>query len=84
MHLERGIVRDARIALSGVATRPWRAWKAERSLIGGGLTEDDAARAADIAFADAKPGKLNGFKIPIGKRTIVRALIEAKAMEIAA
>ena len=84
VHLERGVVQDARIALSGVATRPWRARQAERSLIGGGLTEGDAARAADIAFADAKPGKLNGFKIPIGKQTIVHALLEAKSMEVAA
>ena len=84
LYLERGIVRDARIALSGVATRPWRAREAERSLVGSTLTQRDATQAANIAFADAKPGKLNGFKIPIGKQTIVRALLEARAMEIAA
>ena len=77
-------MRDARIALSGVATRPWRAREAERSLVGSTLTQRDATQAANIAFADAKPGKLNGFKIPIGKQTIVRALLEARAMEIAA
>ena len=71
---EDGKVADCRIALGGVATRPWRAGDAERSLIGKALTPDASRRAGEIAFAGARPGRLNGFKIELGTRTVVDAL----------
>lgn len=72
-----GLVRTARIALGGVATRPWRATAAERSLIGRALTPEAALAAGRHAFADARPGRDNGFKIELGARTVADALMIA-------
>ncbi len=69
-----GTFADCRIALGGVATRPWRARDAERSLIGGALTADACRRAGEIAFVGARAGRFNGFKIELGIRTVVDAL----------
>jgi xanthine dehydrogenase YagS FAD-binding subunit len=82
LHLHAGVVVDVRIALSGVATRPWRAREAEAELTGRPINEANATRAAEAAFAKARPDTMNGFKIPIGKQTVVRALLEANAMEV--
>jgi xanthine dehydrogenase YagS FAD-binding subunit len=75
-------VRSARIALGGVATVPWRASAAEDTLEGKVLDEAAAQAAADVAFADAKPREHNAFKIPLGKRTLVRALLETRDMKV--
>jgi xanthine dehydrogenase YagS FAD-binding subunit len=75
-------IRSARIALGGVATVPWRAREAEAVLAGKKLDEDLATRAAEAAFADAKPREHNGFKIALGKETLVRALLETAKMEV--
>ena len=80
LHLEGDTVREARIALGGVATVPWRARAAEEILKGKALDEAVAQKAADAAFADAEPRGQNAFKIALGKRTVVRALLEAGAM----
>jgi xanthine dehydrogenase YagS FAD-binding subunit len=69
-----GVVTDARLALGGVATRPWRASAAERELVGRRLTAETARRAGEVAFAGARPGRLNGFKIELGIRTVADAL----------
>jgi len=76
------VVRDARIALGGVATVPWRAHEAERALSGQALSEDTLTAAARAAFAGAVPAKHNAFKIELGQRTLVRALKQAAAMTI--
>ncbi len=81
LDLDGDTVRDARIALGGVATVPWRAREAEESLRGKRLDEASARDAAEIAFTDAKPRQHNAFKVPLGKETLVRALLETKAME---
>jgi xanthine dehydrogenase YagS FAD-binding subunit len=75
-------VRQARIALGGVATVPWRASAAEQALEGKRLDAATLAAAADAAFADARPLEHNGFKIALGKETLMRALRETAAMEI--
>jgi xanthine dehydrogenase YagS FAD-binding subunit len=80
--LDRDTVKQARIALGGVATVPWRAHEAEASLRNQRLDETATGRAADLAFADARPRKHNAFKIELGKRTLIRALRQAGAMEI--
>lgn len=77
-----GKVAEARIALGGVASRPWRAHAAEAALRGVPLDEAAARHAADIAFADARPHGQNAFKIELGKRTVVRALLTAANLEI--
>lgn len=80
--LDGEIVRDARVGLGGLATVPWRAVAAEEALRGRPLTEDNAARAAEAAFAEARPRQHNGFKIELGKQTLVRALMEVRDMRI--
>ena len=77
-----GIVRNARIALGGVATVPWRATEAEAALRGKSINQQNAAMAADAAFANAKGYGHNNFKIELGKRTLQRALLQAAALEI--
>lgn len=74
LELREGRVHDARIALGGVATRPWRAYQAERSLIGQVLDEASARRAGELAFAGAQTRPLNAFKVPLGVNTVVEAL----------
>ncbi|WIY07532.1 FAD binding domain-containing protein [Amycolatopsis mongoliensis] len=68
--VEDGVVRDCRIALGGVATRPWRAEDAERTLRGAPLTAEAARQAGEIAFAGARPGTSNGFRVEPGIRTV--------------
>ena len=71
-------VREARIALGGVATVPWRAREAEQSLIGRTL-DDAAARAAGgLAFAGARTRPQNAFRVPLGINTVAQALLIAK------
>lgn len=76
------IVREARIALGGVATVPWRSREAEAALEGQVLDEETALAAADAAFANARTGEHNSYKLPLGKRTLVRALLEAARMKV--
>jgi xanthine dehydrogenase YagS FAD-binding subunit len=70
-------VKTARIALGGVATRPWRASAAEQVLIGQPLTLETTLAAGRQAFAEARAGRLNGFKIDLGARTVADALMIA-------
>jgi xanthine dehydrogenase YagS FAD-binding subunit len=72
-------VNEARIAIGGLATRPWRATEAERSLVGKPLTEETARAAGTLALRGAKPGHHNAFRIDLGARTVADALMIAKA-----
>ena len=81
LELDGATVRTARIALGGVATKPWRAREAELSLQGGPLDEAAASEAARIAFRDAVTHPDNGTKPELGRRTLVRALLSAAALE---
>jgi xanthine dehydrogenase YagS FAD-binding subunit len=82
LDLEDGHVREARIALGGVATVPWRANAAEAALKGKPLDEAAKMTAADVAFGGAQTREHNAFKVQLGKETLVRALDQAGAMEI--
>lgn len=82
LDLQDGTIRDARVALGGVATVPWRAREAEALLKGQNFDDDLAQRVADAAFADAKGRQYNSFKIALGKRVVARALQQAVTMEI--
>jgi xanthine dehydrogenase YagS FAD-binding subunit len=82
LDLDDGRVRDLRIALGGVATVPWRARRAEAELRGRALDEETASAAAQAEFAQARPYAHNGFKIELGRRTLVRALRQAAALQI--
>ena len=81
LDLSDKIVRQARIALGGVATVPWRASEVEAVLTGRGLDEVAAREAAEAAFTQAWPSTHNGFKVALGKETLVRALINAARLE---
>jgi xanthine dehydrogenase YagS FAD-binding subunit len=74
-------VRTARIGLGGLAYRPWRAAEAEAALTGQVLDERSAADAAHAAFAQAKPRPGNAAKVELGRRTLVRALLQAGSMQ---
>lgn len=65
---------QARIAMGGVAHKPWRALKAEQMLVGKEATEATFKLAAAAEMADAKPLEHNKFKVELGNRSIVRAL----------
>jgi xanthine dehydrogenase YagS FAD-binding subunit len=82
LDLANNTVREARIALGGIAAKPWRAREAETILSGQPLTEATAAKAADAALAGAVTHGENAFKVELGKRTLVRALLQAAAMEV--
>ena len=82
LDLDGDIVRDVRIGLGGVATIPWRARRAEAMLRGRELTEASAGDAAQAEFKDAKTRKYNSYKVALGQSTMVRALLDAKAMEV--
>jgi xanthine dehydrogenase YagS FAD-binding subunit len=77
VRLDGGLVREARIALGGVATRPWRARDAERVLVGEPLTGETARAAGAAAFATAVAGRYNAYKIKLGARTVADALLIA-------
>ena len=72
-----GKVEQARIALGGVATKPWRARQAEQGLVGRALTLETALAAGFAAFMDARPGHHNAFRIELGARTVADALMIA-------
>src|SRR5258708_10089242 len=71
-----GAVRDVRLALGGVAHKPWRAWKAEATLRGAPSTEESFRRAAEAELADAQPLPGNAFKVPLARNLIVRTLLD--------
>jgi xanthine dehydrogenase YagS FAD-binding subunit len=81
LDLHGGAVRDARVALGGVAAIPWRAYEAEEVLRGQRFDEDLARKAASAAFERARPAGGNAFKVKLGQETLVRALIQAAEME---
>jgi xanthine dehydrogenase YagS FAD-binding subunit len=81
LDLRDGTVNEARIGLGGVAYRPWRAHAAEAALKGKALDQASAEAAAHAAFAGARPRRDNAYKVALGQRTLVRALMAAHAME---
>ena len=76
LQLEDGVVRDVRLALGGVAHRPWRATVADEALRGQPATEEAFAAAARAELAAATPLPENGFKVPLARNLIVRTLLE--------
>ena len=74
LEVEDGTVRDARIALGGVAHRPWRATRAEDALRGRPATEDSFRAAAEAELAQAEPLRDNAFKVPMARNTITATL----------
>lgn len=69
-------VSEVRIALGGVAHKPWRARRAEAVLQGTGLDEQTAARAAETELEQASPLRDNAYKVPLARNLIVSTLLE--------
>ena len=76
LEVEDGTVRDVRLALGGVATKPWRAWKAEEALRGKAATAESFRAAAEAELAAAAPLRDNAFKVELAHRTIGAVLDE--------
>jgi xanthine dehydrogenase YagS FAD-binding subunit len=72
-----GLVSDVRLALGGVGTRPWRARRAERELVGAPATPERFAAAATAELAGAEVRRDNAFKVELAHRAVVRALTRA-------
>jgi len=81
--LDGDTVREARIGIGGMAYRPWRSREAEAALVGKPLDEASASLAAEAAFAGAITHGGNDFKPELGRRTLVRALLQIRAMSVA-
>ncbi len=82
LDLQDGIVTQVRIGLGGVAAKPWRSHAAEAALTGRRFDEAAAEAAAAEAFRDAVVHEETGFKPELGRRTLVRALLDAVALEV--
>ena len=80
LDVQRGMVRDAAIALGGVAHKPWRVAAAEQALVGKPLGDASIARATELLLAGAQPLQHNAFKVELARRSIARALKTAGDM----
>jgi xanthine dehydrogenase YagS FAD-binding subunit len=74
LELDGDAVADVRVALGGVAPKPWRAWRVEEALRGRPATEAGFLEAADAELADARPLAGNAFKIDLARRTLAAVL----------
>ncbi len=79
LHIEDGVIAEARLALGGVAAKPWRARAAEVALTGIRPNPEPFRRAAEAALEEARPSGDNAFKIELARRIAVRALALAAA-----
>jgi xanthine dehydrogenase YagS FAD-binding subunit len=76
LSVEDGAVADVRLALGGVAHKPWRAEVAEERLRGGPATEEAFRAAAEAELQAARPLRDNAYKLPLARNAIVRTLVE--------
>jgi xanthine dehydrogenase YagS FAD-binding subunit len=77
LELEGGTIKEARLAVGGVAHKPWRDTSAEAALRGQAANQASFARAADVLLRDARGHEHNAFKIDLARRGIVRTLTQA-------
>jgi xanthine dehydrogenase YagS FAD-binding subunit len=77
LEIQNGVIRQARLALGGVAHKPWRDRRAEAQLSGAPATRESFMRAAQTLLSDARGFGHNDFKIELARRAIVRALSQA-------
>ena len=76
LEVEDGMIKQARLALGGVAHKPWRALEAEKVLLAAEAKAETFRRAAEVELANSKGFAHNRFKIELAKRTIVSVLSE--------
>jgi xanthine dehydrogenase YagS FAD-binding subunit len=77
LEIDGGIIKAARLAMGGVAHKPWRLYDAEKALIGKPANEDSFKQAAQIAMQGAKGYENNSFKLKLAPATITEALKHA-------
>jgi xanthine dehydrogenase YagS FAD-binding subunit len=80
LELDRDTIRQARVVLGGVAHKPWRSREAEAAIAGKRASEETFRQAAEAALQDAQPLAHNAFKVELGKRAVVRALMRASRL----
>lgn len=79
LEMDGDTIRTARLALGGVAHKPWRNAEAEGRLQGKPATPETFREAADVILAEARPYTHNAFKVELARRAIVRGLSQAAA-----
>ena len=79
LEVSGGKIRDAKLALGAVATKPWKVPAAERFLVGKAPTEKNFRRAAEIATEGAVPREFNAFKVGLVQNALVEALNQLSA-----
>lgn len=80
LELDGGTIQQARVVLGGVAHKPWRSREAEAALAGKTVSEESFRQAAEAALQGAKPLAHNTYKVELGKRAVVRALMRASRL----
>ncbi|MCD5991883.1 xanthine dehydrogenase family protein subunit M [Pseudomonas sp. CDFA 553] len=77
LELDGDVIRNVRLALGGVAHKPWRDKAVEQMLVGKPVSRENFAAAADALLADAEPLEHNAFKVKLARRAIIRTLSDA-------
>src|SRR6185312_8583460 len=80
LDISGGTIRNARLAMGGVAHKPWRLFEAEKSLIGKPVSEESFKHAAQIAMQGAKAYEYNAFKLRMAPAAITEALKHASGL----
>ncbi|MCE7067374.1 xanthine dehydrogenase family protein subunit M [Dyadobacter sp. CY326] len=80
LNMDGKVIKEARLAMGGVAHKPWRLKEAEKALAGKPATEETFRQAAEIAMQGAKAFKYNAFKLKLGPNVIVEALKNAAGL----
>jgi len=80
LDISGGIIRNARLAMGGVAHKPWRLFEAEKSLIGKPVSEESFKHAAQIAMQGARAYEYNAFKLRMAPAAITEALKHASGL----
>ncbi len=77
LELDGDVIRNVRLALGGVAHKPWRDKVVEQMMVGKPVSRENFAAAADALLADAEPLEHNAFKVKLARRAIIRTLSDA-------
>ncbi len=81
LEIDNGVIRQVRLALGGVAHKPWRASAAEEFLVGKRCDQQTLEQAASLELQEAKAFQHNGFKIELAKRMITSVVAELASGE---
>lgn len=81
LEIDGEVITNARVALGGVGTKPWRSYEAEQVLIGAPAFDETFTMAADAAMQQAQPRRYNSFKVELAKQTLKETLRTVAAME---